>query len=61
MPYTYNIEEPKFFNPEEELKALCEREFEDSLEALVALAIFKHKANSFGNRGGFPGNNGCGR
>ena len=46
--------ELKPFNAEEEFKALLEREFEDSLEATIQLAIFQQQANSFGSRGRYP-------
>lgn len=46
-----NYTEHKLFNAEEEFKALCEREFEDSLEAKIELANFQQQANSFGSRG----------
>ena len=54
MPYNFIKEDPEFFNPEVELKNLCEREFEDSLDATIELAIFQQKCNASGNRGRFP-------
>ena len=54
MPYNFVKEDPKFFNPEEELKKLCEKEFEDSLEAMIELATFQQQVNSFGSRGRYP-------
>ena len=46
--------EYKLFNPEEELKALCERDFEDYLDATIELSAFQQMCNASGNRGRYP-------
>ena len=46
--------EYKLFNPAEEFKALCEREYEDNLEAKIALASFEQMVNASGYRGRYP-------
>ena len=43
--------EHKLFNPEEEFATLCEKEFEDNLEAQIELAAFQQMCNVSGNRG----------